>query len=97
MSDIKNRVREYIMDDFLMGGVADELTDEASFMDRHILDSTGFIELISFLEQSFGIKVRDEEMVPENLDSLQNIECYVQRKRAAYGWRTEESSGNTVT
>jgi acyl carrier protein len=66
----------------MMGGTAD-IPDDASFMERHIIDSTGFLELISFVEESFGIQVGDEEMVPENLDSLNNIERYVQQKRAA--------------
>jgi len=66
----------------MMGGKA-EIPDDASFMDRHIIDSTGFLELISFVEQSFDIQISDDEMVPENLDSLNNIERFVQKKRAA--------------
>lgn len=82
MSDIKQQVRQFILDSFMMGDKA-SIADGDSFMDRHILDSTGFIELTSFLEQTFDIRVHDEEMVPENLDSLNNIESYVQRKRGA--------------
>ena len=66
----------------MMGSKA-EVPDDASFMDRHIIDSTGFLELISFVEQSFDIQISDDEMVPENLDSLNNIERFVQKKRAA--------------
>jgi acyl carrier protein len=66
----------------MMGGKA-EVPDDASFIDRHIIDSTGFLELISFVEQSFDIQISDDEMVPENLDSLNNIERFVQKKRAA--------------
>jgi len=66
----------------MMGGKA-EISDDASFIDRHIIDSTGFLELISFVEQSFDIQISDDEMVPENLDSLNNIERFVQKKRAA--------------
>lgn len=83
MGDIKQQVRAYIIDNFLMGEAAGELGDDTSFMERHIIDSTGFLELIAFLEETFGIKVKDEEMVPENLDSLSSIEAYVRSKRPA--------------
>ena len=53
------------------------------FLEHHVLDSTGFLELIGHLEESYGIKVLDDEMVPENLDSLESIAAYVDRKRSA--------------
>ena len=83
MQDIRNQVRSYLLDNFLMGGTEQDIEDDTSFMGSHILDSTGFIELINYLEEQFGIKVRDEEMVPENLDSLKNIEKFVSSKRAS--------------
>lgn len=82
MQDIKQIVRDYIVENLLMGGEADEVERAASFLDIGVLDSTGVIELVSFLEQAFVIKVLDEEMIPENLDSLNNIERYVTSKRA---------------
>lgn len=81
-TNIKQQVRQFVLDNFMMAAAA-EIPDDASFMDRHIIDSTGFLELISFVEETFGIQVTDDEMVPENLDSLNNIERYVQRKRTA--------------
>jgi acyl carrier protein len=83
MSDVKNVVRQFIMDNFLMGGAANEFKDDESFMERHIVDSTGFLELITFLEETYGFSVEDHEMVPENLDSLDNIAAYVAMKRSA--------------
>ena len=80
MSDTKNKVRAYIVDNFVMGGNADHLKDADSFMETHVVDSTGFLELVTFLEETYGFAVLDEEMVPENLDSLDNIDAYVQRK-----------------
>jgi acyl carrier protein len=77
MADIKNQVKEYILDNLLMGGTADEINDHVSFLDMEIIDSTGIIELVSFLEDAFRISVDDEEIVPENMDSLINIEKYV--------------------
>jgi acyl carrier protein len=83
MQDIKHQVRIYLLDNFLMGGTTVDIREDTSFMNNHVLDSTGFIELISYLEEQFGIQVKDEEMVPENLDSLKSIEHFVLRKRAS--------------
>ena len=83
MQNIKHQVRTYLLDNFLMGGTEQDIQDGTSFMGSHILDSTGFIELISYLEEQFGIQVTDDEMVPENLDSLKNIEQFVSGKRAS--------------
>lgn len=81
--DIKAKVRAYIVDNFIMGSAGTQLKDSDSFMERHVIDSTGFLELVTFLEEAYGFVVDDEEMVPENLDSLDNIAAYVQRKRNA--------------
>lgn len=80
MSDTKARVRAYIVENFIMGANADRLKDADSFMETHVVDSTGFLELVTFLEETYGFAVHDEEMVPENLDSLDNIDAYVRRK-----------------
>lgn len=80
MQDIKNLVRKFLLDNFVMSGHA-VIADDTSFMNAHILDSTGFIELILFIEETFDLKVYDAEMLPENFDSLVNIEGYVGRKR----------------
>lgn len=83
MTDIKQQVRSYILDNFLMGGDRTGLGDDDSFLEQRVLDSTGFIELVTFLEVCFAIRIEDEEMIPENLDSLNSIAGYVSRKRAA--------------
>lgn len=83
MHGIKQEVRDYIVDNFLMGLQADALGDDVSFLDLGLIDSTGVLELVAFLEERYGIKVEDAEMVPENLDSLNNIERYVNGKRTA--------------
>jgi acyl carrier protein len=82
MQGVKDQVKGYLLDNFLMGGMDQDIQDEASLMDSHILDSTGFIELISYLEEQFQIQVSDDEMVPDNLDSLKNIAHFVSTKRA---------------
>ncbi|MBX3621414.1 MAG: acyl carrier protein [Rhizobacter sp.] len=83
MQDIKTTVRGYIVDNFIMGSEGASFLDTDSFMERHLIDSTGFLELVTFLEETYGFTVEDDDMVPENLDSLNNIEAYVQRKLAA--------------
>lgn len=80
-SNVKQQVRQFILDNFMMGG-AQEIADDASFIDQHIIDSTGFLELIAFVEDTFEFRITDDEMVPENLDSLNNIERFVQLKQA---------------
>ena len=80
---IQQQVRDYIRENFLMGAQDLEFGDADSLLDRHIVDSTGILELILYLEESFGVRVLDAEMVPENLDSLDAIASFVQRKREA--------------
>ena len=80
MQNIKNSVRQFLLDNFVMGANA-KIADDVSFMKAHILDSTGFIELIMFIEDTYQLKVDDDEMLPENFDSLVNIEAYVARKK----------------
>jgi acyl carrier protein len=85
MQDVKTTVRQYILDNFLMGDAGTELGDEQSFLDHHIIDSTGFIELVTFLESTYGIRIQDEEMIPENLDSLASIGRFVDGKLKSPG------------
>jgi acyl carrier protein len=77
---ISTQVRQFITTNFYVAEPA-ALKDDDSLLDKGIIDSTGVIELIGFLEESFGIKVDDAEMVPENLDSLGRIAAYVDRKK----------------
>jgi acyl carrier protein len=76
---IKQVVRIFVEDNFLMKKDGD-LPDDASFLGRGILDSTGVLELVGFLEDRFRIEVSDHEMLPENLDSLSAIEAYIKKK-----------------
>ncbi len=83
MDDVKGALRHYIEHNFLMGSrSAANLGDSDSFLEHQVLDSTGFLELITHLEEAYGIKVLDDEMVPENLDSIAAVDGYVARKRA---------------
>jgi acyl carrier protein len=77
---IEQDVRQFVISNFLFGEDNGSLTANESFLENGIIDSTGVLELVSFLEQTYGIKVRDEELVPDNLDSLQKVAAFVQRK-----------------
>ena len=74
-----SKVREFVVDNFLFGE-GESLKDDTSFLEEGIIDSTGVLELIMFLEETCGIKVEDDEVVPENLDSLHNIARFIDRK-----------------
>ena len=80
---IREKARAYIADNLMMGASSERLDDGSSFLELGIIDSTGVIELISFLEETFGIQVQDDEIVPENLDSLEAIERFVLQKQPA--------------
>lgn len=79
MSDKKAEIREFIVENFLFGN-DDGLQDDTSFLEEGIIDSTGVLELVTFLEETYEIQVEDDELVPENLDSIDNVTAYVERK-----------------
>ena len=79
MSEIKTKVRAFIVENFLYGNEGN-LKDETSFLEGGILDSTGVLELVSFLEETFSIHVEGDDLVPENLDSLNNLQAYVEKR-----------------
>jgi acyl carrier protein len=81
MSDIKHDLRAFVVDAFLFGAAGD-LTDETSFLEQGIVDSTGVLELVGHLETTYRIKVKDEELVPDNLDSINSIAEFLARKQS---------------
>jgi acyl carrier protein len=80
--DIKQAVRTYVEQNFLVGSDT-RIGDGDSLLQLQIVDSTGFLELVNFIESSFGVKVGDDEMVPENLETIDSIDDFVRRKLAA--------------
>jgi len=79
MPDIKDEIRGFIIESFLFGQ-DDGLTDTDSFLERGIVDSTGVLDLVAHLEEEYGVVVADEEMLPENLDSVEAIAAFVGRR-----------------
>ena len=79
MSDPRTKIKNFIIENFLFGN-DDGLNDGTSFLEEGIIDSTGVLELVTFLEEEFTIKINDEELIPENLDSVNNIAVYLATK-----------------
>ena len=80
---IAQQVRAFILNNYLFTDDESKLRDDESLMQSGAMDSTGILELIMFLEETFGIKVADDEMAPANLDSVTNVVAYVMRKQAS--------------
>jgi acyl carrier protein len=78
---IRQQIATFIVDNLLLGRKI-ELGDVPSFLEAGIIDSTGVLELVHFLEDTFGISVADDEMVPDNLDSLAKLAAFVDKKQA---------------
>ena len=79
MSETRDKIRSFIMENFLFGN-DQGLNDDTSLLDEGVIDSTGILELVSFLEEGFDISVEDDEILPENLDSIKNVVAYLKRK-----------------
>ena len=81
--DIKQSIREFVETSFLFRDGREALADDQSLLGEGLIDSTGILELVSFLETDFGIVVEDQEIIPENLDSIALIAAYIDFKHAA--------------
>jgi len=74
------KIRKFVVDNFLFGDETKLPSEDTSFLNNGIIDSTGMLEVINFIEEVFAIKVEDNELLPENLDSLRNIDKYIGSK-----------------
>lgn len=77
--DIKPAIRQFIVSNFFIAD-ADALKDEELLLESGIIDSTGVLEVINFIEGSCGVKLEDDEVLPENLGSIERIATFVERK-----------------
>lgn len=78
----RESVRRYILEAYLFTDDQSLLNDDESLLSRGILDSTGILELVMFLEEQIGVSVLDEELLPENFDSVNNLVKFIQSKAA---------------
>lgn len=79
MNDLKEKIKEFIVENFLFGD-GNGLEYDTSFLGEGIIDSTGILELVTFLEEKFAIAVEEDELIVENLDSINNVTAYLQTK-----------------
>ena len=77
-----HEIRSYIIENILFGD-GEKLDEDVSFQESGILDSTGFLELITFVEEKFAIEIADSELIPENLDTLRKMSHFVEGKMRA--------------
>lgn len=81
-SDVSDQVRAFVVETFLFGDAATPLPEEGSFIEHGVIDSTGILELVAFVEDTFGVLVADAEILPANFDSIAKVADFVARKRA---------------
>lgn len=81
----EEEIRKFISENFMIGEKGAGLKRDMSFLDNGIIDSLGVLELVSFIEERFGIEVKDEELIPENLDSIDNLLKYIKKKQQETG------------
>ncbi|GFO64849.1 acyl carrier protein [Geomonas paludis] len=79
--NVKDEIRSFVVENFLFGD-AGELTDDSSFIREGIVDSTGILQLVAYLQEHYQVAVTDEELIPENLDSVQRVAAFVEGKRS---------------
>ena len=80
---VKKEIRDFIVETFLFGEDADSFTDSDSFMQNGIVDSTGILEVTGFIEETYNITIENEEMIPSNLDSVDNLAAFIGKKSRA--------------
>ena len=80
---MREQLRAYIIENFMFGASPEELKDDESLLEAGVLDSTSVLELVAHLEETYGIIVKDTELVPQNLDSIVRLEAYLNRKGAS--------------
>ena len=81
-SSVAGQVRSFVVETFLFGDTKTPLPEDGSLIENGLIDSTGILELVAFVEETFGITVSDEEILPANFDSIAKVEAFVERKGA---------------
>jgi acyl carrier protein len=80
LESVGKDLRKFIVESFLFGRDS-MFSDEDSLLEKGLIDSTGVLEMIAFLKEKFGVTVEESEMIPDNLDSIQNLSAFIQRKQ----------------
>ena len=93
--ELTEQIRGFILENFIVDGDGN-LENGVSLLEEGIIDSTGVLELVAFIEETYHIKVQDEELVPENLDSINNISNFIQNKISKMDVRGEVSESTVA-
>ncbi len=80
MDELVGKLRAFVTENFLFGRKDENLSSDDSLIEKGVIDSTGVLILVAFLEQNLGVSVQDDEIIPENLDSLNRIAAFAARK-----------------
>lgn len=81
MSEIESKIRQFLAENFILSEQLNQLGSDDSFLESGIIDSTGILELIFFVEEQFGVQIDASEVLPENFDSVNRLIAYIQRKQ----------------
>jgi len=92
MQPFESEVRQFVIDSFLFGEGGDEIAASDSLLEKGLIDSTGILELVGFLQRTFEIKIDDREIIPANLDSIQKIAAFVRQKVGDAGGQGNQSN-----
>ena len=83
MSSIEETIRSYIAENILFSDNGYTYSDDTSFLEEGIVDSMGIMELVMLVDEGFGITVEDEEVIPDNFDSVSKLAAYIRKKSSA--------------
>ena len=78
--NIEQTIKNFIIETYIIDDIPEPLDHAQSFLESGIIDSTGMLELVSFIEETFAIKIEDEELIPDNLDSVNNVVKFIGNK-----------------
>ena len=85
MQDYATQIKAFIIENFLFNAEGSSLGDDESFLESGIVDSTGILEVVAWIEETFGIMVPDADLLPENFDTVQRLAAYMHRSAEAQG------------
>ena len=77
---VSDKLRDYVTENFLFGNTDYNLNNNDSFIEKGIIDSTGVLELVTYVEENFNLRIADEEIVPDNLDSIAKLTTFIKKK-----------------
>lgn len=81
MPKVEDKIRQFLVENFVLSEQLDELGSDDSFLENGVVDSTGILELVFFAEEQFGIQIDTSEVLPENFDSINRFAAYIRRKQ----------------